>query len=762
MKGSQMLLARQEALEASEAFFEQIPCDGAAALQWSAGIIECARQLPHGIGLLVGCNGFVARVVDTSAEELAGLIGTARLPRALSVAQLMHRIAGEVRRRDYLLDELADELGRMPASSSTADEQIGALINLCNKGFRLEGLPAEIAQARQAILDVANEAELSLEYVLGNLKKAAVLLKHFGVRDETINASALFHNYMSGFLELDLGKAGQVSPAELASRAAALANQGTCLKVFRNGDFNHSAAQLGAGEIEALARETGESYGASEELFRRFLGALLSQEEARLQSAPRISLTEMLQTFPFSASDRDLVSAPPKAGDPTRWRESVCGRALAALEPKLDWVAVSAGAKAAGDWDAVLKNSEFKMAARALREQAMGCPVTVVSGRDGVRREARVGELAPEDLLFDLYCLAVLQRRGLGEVLEAANHVLGVLKSLGHPVPSASLGELASERLSGQSYAHLLGTHGLVLGSPALAEALARLKALADKVHLTIEPGEGQAVAVARSGLEEFRKAVIRMSRLPGVGDSPERVLALLRDRIAPEIKKLPKAVIAAGEHSLGRLVELAAAGVPARYALRRPWKRINLDPLTYMGSCLEPGIRNCLGCPVNSLYGLVTKTALASGFEDLITYEATGCFEVYSGIWPYTGKKKASLHGVFGGAPSELLGGLAARKARLKYAHKIDGDEGAAYRAGLKRTLHLGWGGDGATFDIGFGNLSGLFSRLQKLSQDDLDRELDQRALFVCYDNEGYQNTGNQYSAASTPGGNTTTNPRG
>jgi pyruvate ferredoxin oxidoreductase beta subunit len=91
-----------------------------------------------------------------------------------------------------------------------------------------------------------------------------------------------------------------------------------------------------------------------------------------------------------------------------------------------------------------------------------------------------------------------------------------------------------------------------------------------------------------------------------------------------------------------------------------------------------------------------------------------------------------------------------------------VNGAQGAAYRAGLKRTLHLGWGGDGATFDIGVGNLSGLFSRLQKLSQDELDRELDQRALFVCYDNEGYQNTGNQYSAASTPGGNTTTNPQG
>jgi hypothetical protein len=131
-----MLLAKQEALEAGEAFFQQTPCDDAAALQWSAAIRECTRGLPHGIGLLVGCNGFVARVADTGAEELAGLIGAARLPRALSVAQLMHRIAGEVKRRDYLLDELADELGRMPASCSSADEELSALIGL-QQGFRL-------------------------------------------------------------------------------------------------------------------------------------------------------------------------------------------------------------------------------------------------------------------------------------------------------------------------------------------------------------------------------------------------------------------------------------------------------------------------------------------------------------------------------------------------------------------------------------------------------------------------------------------------
>ncbi|RKZ35210.1 MAG: hypothetical protein DRQ37_06855, partial [Gammaproteobacteria bacterium] len=227
------------------------------------------------------------------------------------------------------------------------------------------------------------------------------------------------------------------------------------------------------------------------------------------------------------------------------------------------------------------------------------------------------------------------------------------------------------------------------------------------------------------------------------------------KDRVVPEIRSLPEAVIEQRPHDLARIVELALAGIPARYPLRRPWKKIDLDQMISLGNCLEPGMRNCLGCPVNSLYGLVMKTALARGYEEVITYEATGCFEVYSGIWPYTGKAFPSVHGVFGGVPSEMLGGYAAKRARARYAKRHGGGP-------ANRTLHLGWAGDGATFALGFGTLSGLFSRLHRSSRDVLEDDLHQRALYVCYDNEGYQNTGNQYSAATAPGGNTTTNPRG
>ncbi len=56
-----------------------------------------------------------------------------------------------------------------------------------------------------------------------------------------------------------------------------------------------------------------------------------------------------------------------------------------------------------------------------------------------------------------------------------------------------------------------------------------------------------------------------------------------------------------------------------------------------------------------------------------------------------------------------------------------------------------IGQGGDGGTVDIGFGCLSGMFER-----NDDV--------LYVCYDNEGYMNTGVQRSGATPPAARTAT----
>jgi pyruvate/2-oxoacid:ferredoxin oxidoreductase beta subunit len=56
---------------------------------------------------------------------------------------------------------------------------------------------------------------------------------------------------------------------------------------------------------------------------------------------------------------------------------------------------------------------------------------------------------------------------------------------------------------------------------------------------------------------------------------------------------------------------------------------------------------------------------------------------------------------------------------------------------------------GDGATADCGFQSLSGAAERGEKM-------------LYICYDNEGYMNTGFQRSSASTKGSMTSTTPVG
>jgi len=741
-------------------FFRAGALDAKAGEAIAARIVAVAQALPAGVELLIGASPLALKVAEASAEEVSGLIPREQWLIAAGVAELMQALGGEMKRRDFLLDELTDELARLPASSSKADEAWSVLQALVGRGLTIEGVSE--ATAEQGLLPWAQEAGIALEYLLGNLQKVARLLQRLGVRDTAINASALFHNHLSGFAELAAGDA-QADAASLEKRAAALGAAGTSVTVFREGDFNRPLAELDAATLEALAEETGADYGVPAADFLAFLDALLAREEARLAAAPKLELGGLLAAFQFLESQREALSHPAavRGDDPTRWQETDIGRALVALRPTLNWLAVSAGMKAAGELDDPARKAQ-KSAITELRSISEGYAVSIDSGRSGRRAELRIDALSDSELLFDLYCLAVLEKHALGEVVNLARETLKLVRALENPEPAIHLSTVMAARLRGETPASVFNSEGLVLRNFSLAEALSKLRALADKVVFTIPDAYGQPLPLDKATLEDFRRAVLAMGRRQRADSSPGRVLALIRDKIVPEIKWLPKAVIAPGAHDLTRVVELSGAGVPARYPLRRKWTRINLDPLAAMGSGLEPGIRNCLGCPVNSIYGLVTKTATATGFEEIITYEATGCFEVYSGIWPYTGKKHPSLHGVFGGAPSELLGGLAAKKARLKYAHKLNGDEGAAQRAAIKRTLHLGWGGDGATFDIGFGNLSGLFSRLQKLAQDPLDVELNQRALYVCYDNEGYQNTGNQYSAASAPGGHTTTNPQG
>jgi len=139
-------------------------------------------------------------------------------------------------------------------------------------------------------------------------------------------------------------------------------------------------------------------------------------------------------------------------------------------------------------------------------------------------------------------------------------------------------------------------------------------------------------------------------------------------------------------------------------------------------------GHRACAGCACATAIRWITKAA----GKDSILVEATGCMEVISTPYPETAWKLPWVHGAFENA-SAIASGVAA-------ALRTQGVEGKKVVA---------FGGDGATYDIGFGLISGAFERGENFT-------------YVCYDNEAYMNTGIQRSGSTPFGASTTTSPAG
>ncbi len=139
-------------------------------------------------------------------------------------------------------------------------------------------------------------------------------------------------------------------------------------------------------------------------------------------------------------------------------------------------------------------------------------------------------------------------------------------------------------------------------------------------------------------------------------------------------------------------------------------------------------GHRACQGCgeALGARYALDAAVRAAHG--RVIAANATGCLEVFSTPYPESSWQIAWLHSLFGNAPAVATGIAAALKAK-----------------GREDVRVIGQGGDGGTVDIGFGCLSGMFER-----GDDV--------LYICYDNEGYMNTGVQRSGATPPAARTAT----
>ena len=146
------------------------------------------------------------------------------------------------------------------------------------------------------------------------------------------------------------------------------------------------------------------------------------------------------------------------------------------------------------------------------------------------------------------------------------------------------------------------------------------------------------------------------------------------------------------------------------------------------MKEYFAPGHTACAGCGMTIIFRHVLQVT----GPDVIVVNATGCGEIISSAYPRSAWKVPYIHSLFENAASVATG--------IAHALRAQGND---------HTTVLVLAGDGGTYDIGFGALSGMLERNEDV-------------LFICYDNEAYQNTGNQRSGATPFGSATTTSPAG
>ena len=144
--------------------------------------------------------------------------------------------------------------------------------------------------------------------------------------------------------------------------------------------------------------------------------------------------------------------------------------------------------------------------------------------------------------------------------------------------------------------------------------------------------------------------------------------------------------------------------------------------------SLFVSGHRACHGCGM----ALAVRHILEATGDNVIVVTPTGCLETFSSPYGYSPWRVPWIHHVFENGPAIASGVAAALRAQHR-----------------EQTRVVAIGGDGATFDIGFGALSGMFER-----GDDV--------LYICTDNGAYMNTGGQRSGATPFYAATTTHPAG
>ena len=138
------------------------------------------------------------------------------------------------------------------------------------------------------------------------------------------------------------------------------------------------------------------------------------------------------------------------------------------------------------------------------------------------------------------------------------------------------------------------------------------------------------------------------------------------------------------------------------------------------------PGNRACQGCGLSLSYRYVLKALR----ENTILTIPASCLTVLHGMYPTTSVTIPCLNCTFASTAASAAGLVAGLNA-----------------TGKTGTTVVAVAGDGGTYDMGIQALSGAAERGTDF-------------IFVCYDNEGYMNTGTQRSSATPMGAITSTTP--
>ena len=154
------------------------------------------------------------------------------------------------------------------------------------------------------------------------------------------------------------------------------------------------------------------------------------------------------------------------------------------------------------------------------------------------------------------------------------------------------------------------------------------------------------------------------------------------------------------------------------------------LDVISTREDMVSPGISACQGCGAE----LIMRRVLQVAGKNTIVAIPPGCMAGAGAVgWNYSNGLKIPVH-------IPLLTNIAGFMTGVSQMYERDG------RSDVNIVCIAG---DGGTADAGFQSLSAAAERNEKM-------------LYVCYDNEGYMNTGYQRSSTTSFGSRTSTTPIG